>query len=112
MSAIPWPVGDRITEWERMGGADWTCPGLSPHPARLMGDAIQLQWVDQPLGDGRVREYTCACIAVFYELVSVGGIFQIHRTIQRKPWRHAWAGSWRREEAYQAWMLVLTGRAR
>lgn len=108
MTVFNWPA----LPWKDIGPGDWYCPGVSPHPARVMNGAIELPWVTQALGPYRVAEYTCSCVAVVYELISCGGAYQIHRTIQRDPPHDAWAGGWRREEAYQVWWMVLTGRAR
>src|ERR1044072_6534071 len=92
--------------------ADWECPGMSVHPGRVLAHCISLTWHDQPLGPDRVVEHTCACRAVVYELVTIGGTFQIHSPTQSEPPQHAYAGSWRRAEAATWWLRLLLGSAR
>src|SRR4051812_47977892 len=59
---------------------DW--PGLSPHLRTAVPEPEELLWVSQPRGTYRVVDYTCDCEAVFYELISCGGIYQIHKVVQ------------------------------
>ncbi|GAB3878056.1 hypothetical protein GCM10027612_01750 [Microbispora bryophytorum subsp. camponoti] len=61
------------------------CPGLSPHLRTAVPKPEKLLWVSQPRGPYRVVDYTCDCEAVFYELVSCGGMYQIHKVVQAEP---------------------------
>ncbi|GAA1288009.1 hypothetical protein Psi02_77840 [Planotetraspora silvatica] len=91
---------------------EWDCPEVSAHLGRALPNRDTLAWVAQPRGSYRVVEYTCACEAVFYELVSCGGIYQIHKVIQSEPLQHTYAGGWRQSEARLVWCQLLAGRIR
>lgn len=91
---------------------EWECPGVSLHPARRVVNYEHLDWSAWPLGEFRVLLHTCACTAVTYELVTVGGIYQIHRIVQLRPPEHAFAGRWTHREARDRWQRLLLGLAR
>ncbi|MCT9932032.1 hypothetical protein N5079_17665 [Planotetraspora sp. A-T 1434] len=91
---------------------EWDCPGISVHPGRALRNRERLNWQDQPRGRYRVVEHTCCCQAVFYELICVGGIYQVHKVIQSDPPEHAYTGGWRNDEARHWWMRILMGSAR
>ncbi|GAB3130181.1 hypothetical protein GCM10027161_01690 [Microbispora hainanensis] len=88
------------------------CPGLSPHLRTAVPEPEKLLWVSQPRGRYRVVDYTCDCEAVFYELISCGGSYQIHKVVQSEPPEHSYAGGWQSGEARLWWHLVLLGRVR
>ncbi len=88
------------------------CPGFSPHLRCAVPEPEELFWVSQPRGPYRVVDYTCDCEAVFYELISCGGIYQIHKVVQSEPPEHSYAGGWRPSEARLWWHSVLLGRVR
>jgi hypothetical protein len=55
----------------------------------------------------------CDDEAVVYELVAVGGIFQIHKLVQSdNPAEHTYTAAWRHSEARAWWLRVLLGAAR
>ncbi|MER5644946.1 hypothetical protein [Streptosporangium sp. NPDC002524] len=91
---------------------EWTCPGVSAHPVRGAPGRRTLDWKPVSLGPYRVLEHTCACRAVFYELISCGGSHMIHRVVQGGPVEHAFTGRWTSREAREMWLLLLTGQAR
>ncbi|GAA4206309.1 hypothetical protein GCM10022252_68280 [Streptosporangium oxazolinicum] len=90
----------------------WPCPGVSAHPVRVTSKRLALDWESVPQGRYRVTEHTCSCRMVFYELISCGGTYMIHRVIQNRPPEHAFAGRWTLREAREMWRQVLTGQAR
>ncbi|GLX03027.1 hypothetical protein Misp02_71130 [Microtetraspora sp. NBRC 16547] len=92
--------------------SDEECPGISVHPGRALLNRERLIWQAQPRGPYRVVEHTCCCQAVFYELICVGGIYQVHKVIQSDPPRHGYVGGWRSREARQWWLRILLGSAR
>ncbi|MBG0820356.1 hypothetical protein HS048_06350 [Planomonospora sp. ID91781] len=57
-------------------------------------------------------DYTCCCQAVYYELIGIGGIYQVHKVIQSDPPEHLYTGGWSRPHASVWWMQILTGAAR
>ncbi|MBD3148437.1 hypothetical protein [Microbispora bryophytorum] len=57
-------------------------------------------------------DYTCDCEAVFYELVSCGGMYQIHKVVQAEPPEHTYAGAWSVKEARIWWLRLLLGQVR
>lgn len=87
-------------------------PGVSIHPGRALPNREKLTWLDQPRGPYRVIEYTCACEAVYYELISRGGIYMIHRVIQSDLPQHNYIGAWRLPDARVRWRDLLSGHAR
>ncbi|GLX96216.1 hypothetical protein Hesp01_41660 [Herbidospora sp. NBRC 101105] len=91
---------------------DVDCPGISPHVAPLAADRVALAWEAQSRGPYRVLDYTCSCLAVYYELVQVGGLQQIHKVIQSEPEQHMFTEAWRAEKARYWWRLLLMGGAR
>ncbi|WP_436760434.1 hypothetical protein [Streptosporangium sp. V21-05] len=91
---------------------EWPCPGVSAHPVRAVPECQALDWDSVPQGRYRAVEHTCSCRTVFYELVSCGGAYMIHRVVQGSPPEHAFTGRWRVREAREMWHRVLTGQAR
>ncbi|MEV6865751.1 hypothetical protein AB0M44_32740 [Streptosporangium subroseum] len=91
---------------------EWHCPGIGVHPERIMPGHQTLDWRPLSLGIYRVVEHTCSCRAVYYELVSVGGSYQIHKVIQPETPEHAFTGGWTRREARKWWVRLLIGHAR
>ncbi len=79
--------------------------------ARIV-DAERLLWMPEACGPYRVHSYTCACLAVYYELVSWGGQYAIHKVVQGECIQHAYAGGWPRAEALEWWNRLLAGMAR
>lgn len=61
---------------------EWDCPGIAVHPGIALRSRKRLEWQDQPRGPYRVVDHTCCCQAVVYELICVGGIYQVHKVIQ------------------------------
>lgn len=92
--------------------SEWTCPGVSTHPGRVAPGRQALDWEPVSLGPYRVLEHTCSCRAVFFELISCGGSYMIHRVIQGRRTEHAFTGRWTHREAHEMWQRLLTGRAR
>jgi hypothetical protein len=90
----------------------WDCPGIAVHPGIALRSRKRLEWQDQPRGSYRVVDHTCCCQAVVYELICVGGIYQVHKVIQSDPPKHAYTGGWSGDEARYWWMRILTGSAR
>ncbi|MFF3437745.1 hypothetical protein [Streptosporangium sp. NPDC002721] len=91
---------------------EWTCPGISPHPVRVAPGRRALDWEALAPGPYRVLEHTCACRAVYFELIACGGTYLIHRVIQGRPTEHAFAGRWTHREAREMWLQLLIGQAR
>lgn len=91
---------------------DRDCPGLSPYLRNAVSEPKKLLWVSQSRGPCRVVDYTCDCEAVFYELISCGGIYQIHRVVQSDLPAHAYAGGWQQVEARLWWHRLLQGNVR
>lgn len=93
---------------------EWPCPGVSPHPVRITPESKrqELDWNAVPQGRYRVVEHTCSCRVIFYELISCGGTYMIHRVIQNKTPDHAFTGRWTLREAREMWHQMLTGWAR
>jgi hypothetical protein len=86
----------------------------SPHVARAQSDHEAIEW-HAPQGGGRVRvtEWTCDCLATFYELCQSGGVAFIRKTIQRdgSPETYeTFRGPVRRVR--KLWDELLTGQAR
>jgi hypothetical protein len=97
---------------DRVEPPESDCPGIVVHPARALPSRERLAWQDRPRGPYRVAEHTCCCQAVYYELIRVGGIYQVHKVTQSYPPEHAYTGGWRGDEARYWWMRILTGSAR
>ncbi len=91
---------------------EWPCPGVSAHPVRVVPKRQALGWDSVPQGRYRVVEHTCSCRTVFYELISCGGTYMIHRVIQSGPPEHAFTGRWTLREAREMWQRLLNGQAR
>lgn len=82
------------------------CPGIALRSRK------RLDWQDQPRGPYRVIDHTCCCQAVFYELICVGGIYQVHKVIQSDLPEHTYTGGWRGDEVRYSWMRIVLGSAR
>ncbi|MFE3452782.1 hypothetical protein ACFXJ8_28040 [Nonomuraea sp. NPDC059194] len=91
---------------------EWECPGISPHPARARPNRAALSWTLPAPDRYRVHEFTCACTAVYYELISRGGSYLIHKVVQLDTPAHTFAGPWPHSEARRWWLLLLLGDAR
>ncbi|GLX05918.1 hypothetical protein [Microbispora sp. NBRC 16548] len=91
---------------------EWDCPGIAVHPGIALRSRKRLEWQDQPRGPYRVVDHTCCCQAVVYELICVGGIYQVHKVIQSDAPEHTYTGGWRGYEARYWWMRILMGSAR
>ncbi|TQS24121.1 hypothetical protein [Microbispora sp. KK1-11] len=92
---------------------DWDCPGIALHLCRALPNRVKLLWSSEPQGRRhRVVEYTCACEALVYELVSCGGLYMVHKVIQLDPLEHAYTGGWQHAEARLWWHRLLVGLAR
>ncbi|MGW0192008.1 hypothetical protein [Nonomuraea sp. NPDC003201] len=91
---------------------EWECPGLSPHPARARRGHKALTWTSLAPERYRVHEYTCACTAVYYELIEAGGLYLIHKVVQLDTPEHTFAGPWRRAESRRWWQRILLGAVR
>ncbi|MBP2705404.1 hypothetical protein JOL79_16435 [Microbispora sp. RL4-1S] len=100
-------------DFQRGGKAalvDEDCPGISVHPAAPLPKHEELTWCTRPRGPYRVREHTCLCQPVHYELISCGGIYMFHRVIGVDRPKHSYAGGWRVAEARLWWRRLLAGQ--
>ncbi|WP_327088368.1 hypothetical protein OIE66_39620 [Nonomuraea sp. NBC_01738] len=87
---------------------------FSPHPARPVPGCRRLTWLPVR-GDERCRvvEWTCDCIAVFYELCQAGGQFYIRKTVNDDTAREITESHRTTHvEAREVWAAILTGRLR
>lgn len=91
---------------------EWECPALSPHPARARANHMVLAWTSLAPETYRVHEFTCACTAVYYEMISHSGTYLIHKVMQLDTPVHAFAGPWSHQEARRWWFLLIAGDAR
>ncbi|NUW45772.1 hypothetical protein [Nonomuraea rhodomycinica] len=91
---------------------DWECPAVSPHPARARANHTVLAWTALAPERSRVQEFTCACTAVYYELIAHSGAYLIHKVTQLDTPVHAFAGPWPHAEARRWWSLLIVGDAR
>lgn len=91
---------------------EWDCPGISPHPARARPSHTAIAWGCPKPDRHRVHEFTCACTAVYYELISHGGLYWLHRVVQLDQPQHAFFGAWPHQEVRRWWLLLILGDAR
>lgn len=99
----------------KIGSAEYleaSCPGIATHPRQPLPERARLSWGREPRGEFRIIDHTCCCQAVYFELISVGGVYQVRKTIQSNPPQHLYAGAWTRPEAVTWWLRILMGSAR
>jgi hypothetical protein len=60
----------------------------------------------------RVQEFTCACTAIYYELIAHSGAYLIHKVTQLDTPVHAFAGPWPHAKARRWWSQLIVGDAR
>ncbi|WP_084964573.1 hypothetical protein [Thermoactinospora rubra] len=89
-------------------------PGcLAPHPPASQADCMRLEWLDPRLdGRCRVRDWTCDCRAVYYELCESGGLAFVRRVVQGDDRIVAETHRVRIAEAHAIWKAILSGQAR
>ncbi|GAB2442810.1 hypothetical protein [Streptosporangium sandarakinum] len=91
------------------------CAGFSPHVAMVQRDHVPLEWREPypVLERVRVTAWTCACLAMVYELCAGAGQGFIRRTVQHdQGHRVHQTRLWPIDEARAVWTGVLSGRAR
>lgn len=87
----------------------------SAHPRPVQDGCTPIDW-STPTGrcsSARIRDHTCGCLTVWYELCTAAGLAYIRRTertstgerVGESPWRHT-------AEVNELWTALLDGRAR
>lgn len=97
-----------------MGGKPDACYVGSIHVPSPVAGAVKIDWeVARPRADRvRIKQHTCDCRPVFYELCQAGGLMFIRRTTVRGKIRLVDESPWVvTRQALEMWRMLLAGQA-